>query len=59
MRYLLDFGDDSEMVRCRDAHQALQLARLFVAWQTGQPALLSPVAAIGTVPRREMRPARR
>jgi hypothetical protein len=43
MRYLLYFGDGSEMVRCRDAHQALQLARLFVAWQTGQPAKETPV----------------
>jgi hypothetical protein len=39
MTYLLDLSDGRPPIRCRDAHQALLLARLWVAYATGQPAV--------------------
>ena len=38
MRYLLDLGNGSPPLSCRDDAQALQLARLFVALTTGTAA---------------------
>jgi hypothetical protein len=38
LTYLLDTGDGSPPIACRDAHQALLLARLMVAFHTGTPA---------------------
>ena len=38
MVYLLDTGDGQPLIVCRDAHQALLLARLMVAYRTGAPA---------------------
>ena len=39
MTYLLDLGDQGPLIRCRDAQQALLLARVFVAHQSGTPAI--------------------
>lgn len=41
-RYLLDLGDGQPAIECRDAHPALLLARLWVAHETGRPAIESP-----------------
>lgn len=38
MRSYLDLGDGSPLIPCRDGHQALQLARVYVAIMTGRPA---------------------
>ena len=38
MRYLLELPDGTR-IPCRDAHQALLLARVFVAIETGRPAV--------------------
>jgi len=39
MTYLLDLGDGSPLIRCRDQHQALSFARLWVAFCTGAAAV--------------------
>lgn len=38
MVYVLDIGNGHPPIPCRDAHQALLLARLWVAFTTGAPA---------------------
>jgi hypothetical protein len=39
MTYLLDLGDGCLLIPCRDAQQALLLARVYGAYQTGTPAI--------------------
>lgn len=46
----LDLGDGTPLIRCRDACQALTLARLYVALHTGRPAIESPNPASNSKP---------
>lgn len=41
MVYRLDLGTGAPVIVCRDAAQALALARVFVALATGRPAVFS------------------
>jgi len=42
MIYSLDLGNGTAAIPCRDAHQALLLTRLWVAYATGTPATEGP-----------------
>jgi|GEM_PF-2862002 len=50
MRYLLDLGDGEPPISCRDAHQALLLARLWVSYHTGKPAVETPAESPRAAP---------
>lgn len=45
MPYFLDLGDGGLLIRCRDAYQALLLAQVWVALETGKPSIEENPAA--------------
>jgi hypothetical protein len=44
----LDLGDGSPLIPCRDARQALLLARVFVSITTGRPAVIITATSFET-----------